>query len=219
MVQPRQPEGTPTGGEFAAKAHSEAAVTLDVPPTVSPELAVLHRARAATAAAEEHHARAAYAYLVSEATSRWTGAAAVRVELSDSDDWSVDAVVDAKGNELAGYIEASSALQMPLSEIQECGWAWRMIDDSGQDELHVGEADSTSGVMRLDQSFPVAVDSEITPAELEPGDTIVGDMGGTALITGEVGPSSAWPGFVRAEVEQGVLLLDEDLTLMVRRDG
>jgi hypothetical protein len=181
MVQPRQPEGTPAGGEFAAKAHSEAAVTLDVPATVSPELSALHRARTATAAAaEEHHARAAYAYLVSEATSRWTGAAAVRVERSDSDDWSVDAVVDAEGNELAGYLEASSALQMPLSEIQECGWAWRMIDDSGEDVLHEGEADSTSGVMRLDQDFAPPAEAPVAPAGLQAGDSIVADSGGSS---------------------------------------
>lgn len=212
MVQPRQPEGTPAGGEFAAKAHSEAAVTLDVPATVSPELSALHRARTATAAAEEHHARAAYGYLVSEATSRWTGAAAVRVERSDSDDWSVDAVVDAEGNELAGYIEASSALQMPLSEIQECGWAWRMIDDSGEDELHEGEADSTSGVMRLDQNFPVAVDSETAPADLECGDSIVTGSG-AVKITGDV-----WvhEGLVRADVEIGTLVMDPDIEVLRR---
>lgn len=213
MSQQRQPEGTPAGGEFAAKPHSEAAVTLDVAATTTPELVALHRARTATSAAEEIHAKAAYAYLASEAKSRWTGAAAVRVERSDSDDWSVDAVVDAEGTELAGYLEASSALQMPLSEIQECGWAWRMIDDSGEDELHEGEADSTSGVMRLDQDFAPPVDAPVEPARLQTGDSIVTDSGAAVKVVGDV-----WvhQGLVRADVELGTLVMDPDIEVLRR---
>lgn len=221
MSQPRQPEGTPAGGEFASRPHAEPAVALDVAPTVSPELAALHRARAATTAADEAHAKAAYAYLVSEAAQVWPTAVALRLDLDDDSDWRAEQVVDAEGNVLADGLEVASRFQMVVTEIQESGWAWKMIDDTGQDELanpdHDG-FDSEHGVMRFDQPFQPVVDSEVSPAELVPGDTIVGDMGGTALITGEVGPSSAWPGFIRAEVEQGSLLLDPDVSLMVRRD-
>lgn len=216
MSQQRQPEGTPAGGEFAAKPHSEAAVTLDVAATTTPELVALHRARTATSAAEEIHAKAAYAYLASEAKSRWTGAAAVRVERSDSDDWSVDAVVDAEGTELAGYLEASSALQMPLSEIQESGWAWRMIDDSGEDPLADPDRagfDSEHGVMRLDQDFAPPADAPVAPAELQTGDSIVTDSGAAVKVVGDV-----WvhQGLVRADVELGTLVMDPDIEVLRR---
>lgn len=220
MVQSRQPEGIPAGGQFASSPHTEADVALPAP-TVSPQLAALHRARTATTEAEETHAKAAYAYIVSEAASRWPTAAGMRLERDESSgDWVPDSIVDADGTEVADYMEASQ-MHMMVSEIQECGWAGRLIDNTGEDDLHDPDrvGDEMRGVMRFDLAYRPPVDSEIDPGELEPGDEIVGDMGGTARIVGEVGPSNAWPGFVRAEVEQGTLLLDADLPVTVRRDA
>lgn len=40
--------------------------------------------------------------------------------------------------------------------------------------------------------------------------SLVGDMGGVAVITGDVERSSARPGFILVETEFGSLYLDED---------
>jgi hypothetical protein len=234
MSQQHRPAGSPasTGGQFTEGRHDEADVALAGAPAVSEHLAELRknpeataaydaliRARDVTAAADELQAAAVYRYIVAQAAAQWPGAAAIRVALDDDQDWYTTAVVDAAGNELAAWPEAGNKLGIAVSEIQECGHAWRVIDDSGEDPLHDGPSDATAGVLRLDQTpFPPAAappePSPVRPSALQTGDVLVGDSGGHAAIVGEVGPSSAWPGFISAEVEHGMLLLDDDVEIM-----
>lgn len=56
---------------------------------------------------------------------------------------------------------------------------------------------------------------EVFPAALQGGETILGDYGGTALITGEVYPSGIIKGMYAVEVELGTLYLDADLPVTI----
>jgi len=76
--------------------------------------------------------------------------------------------------------------------------------------------DDHEGYLRPDQPDDEAVQTtQVSPAQLVGGETIVGDAGGHLVISGEVYASNAMPGMYAVENEFGTLYLDADLPVQI----
>lgn len=101
---------------------------------------------------------------------------------------------------------------------------WRNLDepyaDHGSDIDHDLDADHVA-VPDVDdveaylhpEAAPMT--TQVSPAQLVGGETIVGDAGGYLVVSGEVYASNAMPGMYAVENEFGTLYLDADLPVQI----
>jgi len=207
----QHPRGS--GGQFAANSHAESDLELAGPDpgqAVEGDLLQLQHAQGEVLVATERLAQAAYSLVARRTLDTWPDAASIRLYRS-SNQYQVQEVLDVEGNQVASWVDAG------LMDSARITSALDALQGSGRADQYIEPHEDGAATLRLDRVAVIEDRLTVSPADIEPGDTLAGDAGGRLDIGADVGPSSAFPGFVTADVEFGTLLLDADLPVEVIR--